>query len=442
MNKSFFSVSDYSVQMALTSNTSTEYLLLKNDTVSNDVNSVLLYVYNTYLYLMIILGVLGNLLVLVVFIKHHPSTTTDWFILFITTCDFITSFINVPVYVSLTNGLWEHFGNNIICKVHMFISQSLVLSSAFLICGLALDRYIKVCKPMASFSKAKALIVCLLISLSTCVLSTPCIVLFEDRQGSCRSVEAEPSLVAYYLLVFLTFVFSTGVVVFSYTHVTRKIRNSERTIASHNTMKGSVNRKKTFHCRKLNKVLPNSGCQSENNFINGKSNSSNCRINLEENKTATTEYVNKIFVLRPTQNMCMPGTSNRDTPLNPSLCLDSSTGIFQNSQTLSVEQTNRPTASVSGEQIDRRSQIVSLRTTKIAFLVCTLFILTWIPPWASFILSAIPEMNLNKTAVTFALFGRMTYLINNMTNPILYTWLNRKFRKNIVAIFTCCKPTT
>ena len=90
--------------------------------------SGLLMTYNVYLVVSMVLGILGNLLVLVVYIKNGASRNTDWFIIFITVYDFISSTLNVPVYLTFTTGLWRHYGNDVICKVHMLFSQSTVLS--------------------------------------------------------------------------------------------------------------------------------------------------------------------------------------------------------------------------------------------------------------------------------------------------------------------------
>ncbi|XP_053404889.1 cephalotocin receptor 1-like [Mercenaria mercenaria] len=189
--------------------------------------------YNIYLYLMIVFGVLGNFIVLVVFIRHPPSNSTDWFILFITIYDFISSLLNVPVYATFTNGYWRVYGTTILCRLHMFLSQSLVLSSAFLISGLALDRYLKICRQLTSFSKRRARNVCLLISIVTAFLSTPCFVMYENRAGRCVSIVMDKTLFAYYLMVFLIFIFATAVVVLSYFKVTKAVKISEENVLRH-----------------------------------------------------------------------------------------------------------------------------------------------------------------------------------------------------------------
>ena len=109
----------------------------------NPITPDILAAYNAYLYIVIALGIPGNIIVLTVFIYQRTLNTTEWFILFITLYDLLSSMFNVPVYVSFTNGIWKYYGTEFICQFHMFFSQSVVLSSTFLITGLAIDRYWK-----------------------------------------------------------------------------------------------------------------------------------------------------------------------------------------------------------------------------------------------------------------------------------------------------------
>lgn len=475
-------------KMDASSNTSEDVWPQENVTLSTAMSTTVLHIYHIFLYVMISLGVPGNLLVLIVFIKHHPSTTTDWFILFITTCDFITSLINVPVYATFMNGLWRYFGNDIICKLHMFISQSLVLSSAFLIGGLALDRYIKVCRPVTLFSKSRARNVCLLISISTTLLSIPCFIMYENRQGLCQPVVMGTGLFIYYMLVFLIFLISTGVVVFSYTKVTKETRESERRMARHicNGLKNCRIDKKTSIFKKVNKVKPYLERHLELNETSegsadlrdqeqpvDRSDTRNDRemyggVYPTGSKVSNTLKADNIFSSRLIRATDKVGMKNfQCTSLcsvtgysesGPSVSCISSIACTSNVRSTSYiatdlsyqssvrspkqyettfNQTSGSFVTTSEEQIYRKNQLVSLRTTKIAFIVCTLYIVTWIPPWTCFILSAIPGMKQNIIALKYMLFGRMTYLINNTTNPILYTWLNRKFREKIREILCC-----
>ena len=192
-------------------------------------------VYNVYLSLVIALGVPGNLLVLLVYLKHRRVTSTDWFIIFITLCDFISSTINVPVYLTFTSGAWEQYGSDIICKLHMFLSQSVVLSSTFLICGIAVERYWKVCQASRTkLTPIKSRNICLVISLIATLLSMPTFGLYHNNKYKrCRAKTAGLSdelINVYYIAVLLTFVVVIVILIVSYTKIARAILESERNL--------------------------------------------------------------------------------------------------------------------------------------------------------------------------------------------------------------------
>ena len=378
-------------------------------------------VYNIYLYLMIIFGVVGNVIVLLVFLNNRPSTTTDWFILSITVCDFISSFVNVPVYSTFTNGYWNIYGTTLICRLHMFLSQSIVLSSSFLICGLALDRYLTICKHLSSFTTTRARNVCLSITVLTTVLSTPSFVMYENRRGKCEAIIMNKTLFLYYLFVFLIFVFATFVVVFSYCKVTKAVIASETNIARHSGNYELNRRNKHFCCcccfpyKRTNTVAPSTITTSRNELFRGSSSSSRNTPTQRENYRLEVPRPKHIRTITHGQVTSVSGQM-------PEL----------------VTEDNQMCNRVSDSHTRQRKS-ASLRTTKISFLVCSVFILTWIPPWLCFVLAAIPGMKSNMNVLKFMIFGKMTYLINGFSNPIIYTLMNKKFRRRILEIFCPCK---
>ena len=97
-------------------------------------------------------------------------------------------------------------------------------------------------------------------------------------------------------------------------------------------------------------------------------------------------------------------------------------------------QSKQSTASVDISSLSEHTRVSKcLRTTRIVFLICLIFVLSWLPPWISFINFVLlpPETKLTPTYLTMIMFCRMAYLVNSFTNPILYTVLNRKFRQRL-----------
>ena len=89
-----------------------------------------------------------------------------------------------------------------------------------------------------------------------------------------------------------------------------------------------------------------------------------------------------------------------------------------------------------GSTIECGGKRKSLRMIMIAFLVCLIFVLSWLPPWLIFIVNLFlsNEARSTQTYSNSGLFCKMAYLINSFTNPILYTVLNKNFRENLRTI--------
>ena len=396
---------------------------LNHSYLSNS-EDVAINLYNCYLYLMIILGLSGNCVVLFVFYKLPPSATADWFIFSITLCDLATSVINVPIYVSFTNGLWKYFGSNVACKLHMTLSQSFVLSSVFLICGLAADRYFKICKPLTSYPVKRARNICVLISMVTFLLSLPCIFMWENKEMHCKLASNGYGVFAYYFFVFLTFAFATSVVVVSYSKVLQKVRGRRHIFSRRNQLVVAPNSCKVVPVAakrmKVNKIAPLPRLSHEDPTVPG-------------------------VIFERTHYQLHIGDALKESPRSIENAVEN-TRIVTTRERYNTETTKSSNlSSVSTDEKVRpqiqitRQQSIEKQTTKISFLVCTIFIVTWIPPWASFFLFAVPGMKNNDTAIKIIMFGRMTHLINTVTNPVLYVWLNRKFRKKTLELLRCLK---
>lgn len=402
----------------------------------------ILLAYNLYLYITIILGVPGNLIVLIVFVKHPPTTSTDWFIVFITVCDFVTSSVHVPIYVTFSNGIWAVYGTDLICKLHMFFSQSIVLSSTFLICGLALDRYFKICRPNSrAFTKLRAKNYCILISLAMTVLSIPCFLMYENVNGRCITRATQTNVFAYYLMVLVSFLAATTTFVVSYINITRAIIKSENNIRRHNEAGDKSTRrcwryfccgawlcKTSFRRNRIDPVFTST--------ISGSVQQQTTSLSYE-NTPATIINTPSQVSQKEEKKVLRPLFSNKwvneilDSNSTSSNYIESSQPT-RPSQTLNVPVKKKPIAIE-----DKR--MISLRTTKIAFLVCTIFVVSWIPPWVSFIIATSPKLLTKIRVIEFLMFGKMTHLLNTVANPILYTGLNRKFRDHTKSILFCNK---
>ena len=389
--------------------------------------------YNAYLCVSIALGIAGNGLVLMVFAKYKVSTSTDWFIFFITVFDFISSFVTVPVYLTVSTGFWKHIGNDIMCKIHMFISQSVVLCSTFLICGLAIERYFKVCvKSGVQITKSRALRICVAIACVTILLSLPCFEMFKNIKGECMANTLVKGVFVYYLMVLLTYILAFIVVTVSYTKISIAVLKSEKNVSRH--VANNQAERNNWCCLK-----PNSHRVEPLDF--GTSTISTVQ---DEN----TKKVNTIATFTTHSGNTTSTSTHNTTPSNI-LHVPYFTKRIQVMPSSSVERANKPSkdedrivssgpSRVSQTTVECSRLYRGKKTTLITFAVCIIFIVSWIPPWVGFLLLSIPELRVNRHVIVFGrLFGRTTFLLNTFMNPILYLCMNGKFREK-ASHFICC----
>jgi len=384
-----------------------------------------------FLYSVIVIGILSNVVVLTVFISRKPSSTTDWFILFITVYDFLSSLFNVPIYVTMFNGLWSQFGSNYLCKVHMCFSQCVVLSASFFISGLAFDRYLKICRPASrTMTIRRARNVCIIMTIGATVLSLPSWFMFRNEKGRCVAIESG-GLFLYYLMVFLIFCITTVTVLFSYVKVTKAIFASERRFQTNLSLPSTSNNDERSNysrgccriiCLRSNSIYPDDSTDSKEQVR--KARSPDIKINAKYFKSAPSRSQIQFTVQNGLSKIEMQKNTNRTMQHNSKEHKGNNT------------QTNE---SVSGpsNQAEITTNQRSMKITRISFLVCFVFIISWIPPWMAFFLHSVPSLATNTGIANFKYLARMTHLVNTIANPFLYAGLNKKFRSQIANVY--CK---
>lgn len=106
-----------------------------------------------FLGILIVVGVIGNIIVLVVYTKKYPSTTFKFYILSLAIIDLLTCCISMPFEIA-DNVLPFLFFNEIVCQVGRFLGNVFKMASAFVIVVMAIGRYKKICHP---FSKSTSI---------------------------------------------------------------------------------------------------------------------------------------------------------------------------------------------------------------------------------------------------------------------------------------------
>lgn len=122
---------------------------------------------NVILVLYIIFGVFGNVLVIFIYSYKLSKKKDDrYFIPILAASDLVACTVGASYALAL-NLLPAKFTNDILCKVLWYFSESTTISSGLLLIVIAVQRYIKVCKPLRTFTtrwKQIAIVLCVLVS--------------------------------------------------------------------------------------------------------------------------------------------------------------------------------------------------------------------------------------------------------------------------------------
>ena len=157
-----------------------------------------------YVIIAMVIGMPGNSLVFFILLKVKRKTSTDWFVIFITLCDFVSLLFNGTV-LELTGQIGKKTHTEYICRCIVYVTHFVILQSSLLITCVGVDRYMKTCKPHSVFFTPKSALTCSLIITAASALYS-IFTLFTTKvniNGDCSFDSSKATLrSALYLVLF------------------------------------------------------------------------------------------------------------------------------------------------------------------------------------------------------------------------------------------------
>ena len=121
-----------------------------------------------------ILGIIGNLLVIAVYIRQKHVHSAVVFILTLAVTDFVTCLVTIPFTIA-TELVHYQLQYDFFCKLYYFLLTSTVPFSAFMMTAIAVDRFLCIVGPFRyrfSVLCARIVSVCLAVMAATCGIIT------------------------------------------------------------------------------------------------------------------------------------------------------------------------------------------------------------------------------------------------------------------------------
>lgn len=336
-----------------------------------------------YMSLLMLVGIFGNLMVLNVYLRKRLKCSSDYFILNLAFLDLLTCLIGVPVEIVDLRDPYMFYAPAA-CKLLRTVESFSNMGSTLTLMAIAMDRYKRICKLGERFSNQKAKRLCIGAILIGALTCWPAGVVFGKKTvdvgipgantADCSTADEMRNTIYPLLYYGLVMLYFIICVIF---------------------------------------VL----------FV----------------------YVRiSIFIRRGKSNQ--KKTTKPTAQHAPSLNLHSSNDGHTALSSVSGEEdvNNRQVIEKKAVDISQGGRLVNTikvtRTTTIFVAVTAAFILSYLPFLVVMVTRNIKknfEDILSPSAEVFYKFCLKSYFINNAINPVIYSFLNRNFRADVINIFKC-----
>ncbi|XP_014769524.1 RYamide receptor [Octopus bimaculoides] len=166
----------------------------------------------TCLIFTMIAGGIGNCILAYVYYYKFEITSTQVFVVALAMNDFLTCIICIPMEMVILHFSFT-FHSDIACRLIRYIVSTAIVISAYIICIISVDRYMRVCRsfqPQISVQKSKKIVAFLVIAAAITTIVIPFVYFKNKRMAKhcgnigevCSLSESSDLVIGYY--IFLT----------------------------------------------------------------------------------------------------------------------------------------------------------------------------------------------------------------------------------------------
>ncbi|KAJ8027817.1 G-protein coupled receptor 84 [Holothuria leucospilota] len=378
--------------------------------------------------LIFLAGSVGNSLVLYVYSKKSIQTSTNVFIRTLALSDFMVCLLRLGgVYH------WTHERNYqiaFLCPVFLTSSFFSVFSSVLITVAIAVDRFYAVCRAgRGSITVFRAKVISVACLSGAALMASPVLFVYgvveiAPNVRYCGAINPVPILAILSFLIRLFYVVSISIIVVMYIRVYMTIRSKAKVLASH--------RQRLFRVVEASTVAYDVATMSgDHTKTIGAEHESDSDVPVSRNVGGTSE---KIETAKSTPNNDMfKAQLVVSTNVTRSFTERNSTECRQ------APQNGQP-ATASGQQKPQTSIRVRLQRKTTLMLLMTSIVLfsTWLPSLIVWSLSRQTEAKIAAKGQFYRsilILGSYTFFVNNAVNPVIYAFVNRRFREDCAMVF-------
>lgn len=394
-----------------------------------------------YLFLIILVGIPGNVMILLVQRKNGQKTTTDYYVITMAAFELISSCLNTSLRIMVdTELLWNLIASSFSCSFRQFFNFLTTMSSAFLLAAIAIDRYIKTSKPhITVYTSDMARRVCIGLSVASFVCSVHTFGTYDiDIYYNCvlkKSTENVKKMVDLLNVSLTIVVYIITTLAYINISLTLRKRHRVRVAAKLNTKPSTVSTGKasTISLFNIHKVAPAPSSsplvEEEKSIKDPASRKTSPKLDVGNNESTSSRQgvqgvsgkagnpssdVNQCPNVQESLNKHTRHTIGPYSRANPH---------FRHIQ-LAI------THSHAFQKLSRQEEILN-RTTRIMFLISVVYIFCWLLSWLRVIFGQ------SGIGATLSHFARSFYLTTCIANPLFFFCMSSKFRDNAVKLLFC-----
>ncbi|XP_063425338.1 cholecystokinin receptor type A-like [Mytilus trossulus] len=433
----------------------------------NDNEAAVLLPVIVYVFILMSAGIFGNLIVLYVYKFRFRRSSSRAFILCLAILDLVTCLFGMPFHVIDMNFPYL-FVWDVPCKVLYFLLSSTIHASTFILVLISIERYRKICLPFEKqISDIGTKAICTACIMGAFILSTPILFLygvasFDTGVSNTTGYECYISNdfsesifpLIYDVVTIILFVGSTSTLTVLYTRigikVWRKGTFQGNKTKCKNGKQASENSKQSQGEKVIETSFTNKTKQPNKHLVNTSNTFdeySNILINSPKlRKDLSKKTETRMDIRRSSLRLKWPENKRSSFRKSFRASFFSGKSISEESSSESFTSTLERKSKFVREGIRMtnkfsKKQRRSLRITGMLSLITVVFVISFLPYLVISILNGLEENfweNMTNNKLLIYNFLLRTYFINNMANPIIYGFLDEKFRSEVRKMFKCC----
>ncbi|XP_030855804.1 muscarinic acetylcholine receptor M1-like [Strongylocentrotus purpuratus] len=429
--------------------------------------------------LIMTVGIPGNILIVLVYARKRPKSSTDVYILALGVADlYVCLLMPLKIYSSYNQ---ENYTNADLCKLTHYCSLIGTFLSMFLTICITVDRYFAVCRPLKRFvtpSRARiTVVVCLL--LAAAVGSVALFSAGIRRYGSvsmCSIDAAHANIIYKYSFLTLgMYCVSLIFIIFVYTAIYKTLRNKARTfrvwsLRYSDTKLDESGRKKVRILDKRGSITKMTGSRDSRKIIphvafkdhrikpqvtrvawkseeiisdphasghpGGMNEDASTSSHEQPHRTVKTMTSNTThsFMLSGDRNKEKLSSDTQSSPISPIPEQVIST-IYRS--TRDRVPFHPPFLVAANTHINKYRERIKAnnKISKMIFLITVIYFVTWVPlmVFQCFPTWLIMALFQNKAGFTIVYLLTLALNVNHAINPIVYSFVNVRFRRECKA---------